>query len=422
VIKATALRGLSVFKSFRFPALGALFGLLPFLMSVGSLNVGAQPAIFPDVSVEGTVRIRAEKELLLQTNTNKVLRFRLLAGTEFRARDGKPFRDSLIHPGDQIVVDVNSGDVETAIDIIFIASASSSARESALLPVESARVVVPELSDFHSGPGPAGSNSEKAAPPPVQPAPQSAERRAVAPSPPAQPPLETTPQKIVKDLGLGRSLLFRNRADSVAALNRAADGCDAAHSVSPDCAEAYELLGFVLNDGKHLETLRSKIEPLYRKAVAIYENGPPDEMFARSLELEGYALKQLGDLAESQNFLDRAFPIRAHIVESMGPQARSDSPPNYRPEDSVTQPALVYKREPEYSEWARMTKIAGTVVLSMVIEPEGYASNFKLVKSLGLGLDEEAEKAVSQWRFRPATKDGKAVRRKVTVEVNFRLL
>lgn len=422
MIKAKALRGLSIFQSFGFPVLGALFGLLPFMVSVGSFNVRAQPAIFPDVSVEGTVRVRAEKELLLQTDTNKVLRFRLLAGTEFRAKDGKPFRDSLIHPVDHIVLDVNSGDVETAIDVIFIASASSSARESALLPVESARVMVPELSDFHSGPGPAGSNSEKAAPAPVQPAAQAAERRVVAPSPPAQPPLETTPQKIVKDLSLGRSLLLRDPAHSVAPLNRAAEGCDAAHSVSPDCAEAYELLGVVLYDGKHLETLRSKIEPLYRKAVAIYEIGPPDEMLARSLELEGYALKELGDLVESQSFLDRAFPIRAHIVESIGPQGRSDPPPNYRPEDSVTQPALVYKREPEYSEWARVAKISGTVVLSIVIEPEGYATNFKLVKSLGLGLDEQAVKAVSQFRFRPATKDGKAVRVKGTVELNFRLL
>ena len=277
MIKATGLRGSSVFQSFRFPVPGVALGLLPFMMSLGSFNVRAQPALFPDVSVEGTVRVRAEKELLLQTNTDKVLRFRLLAGTEFRARDGKPFRDSLIHPGDRIVVDVNSGDVETAINVIFISSASSSARGSALLPVDSARVVVPELSDFHSGPGPAGSNSEKAAPAPVHPAPQTAERKVVVPAPLAEPTLETTPQKIVKDLDLGRSLLFRNRPDSVSHLKRAAEGCDAAHSVSPDCAEAYVLLGFVLYDGKHLETLREKSEPLYRKAIAIYENGPPDK-------------------------------------------------------------------------------------------------------------------------------------------------
>ena len=60
-------------------------------------------------------------------------------------------------------------------------------------------------------------------------------------------------------------------------------------------------------------------------------------------------------------------------------------------------------------------------MLSYVIEPEGYASNFKLVKSLGFGLDEEAVKAVSNWRFRPAAKDGKAVRLRGKTEVNFRL-
>lgn len=422
MIKTTALADLSAFESFRFPDLRPLFGLMLCVVSIGSFNVKAQPATFPDVSVEGTVRIRAEKELLLQTNTNKVLRFRLLARTEFRGTDGRPFRDSLIHPGDQIAVEVNSGDVETAMDVIFIAPASGPARESASLPVETARVVAPELSDFHARSGPAGSNPESVASSPVPGAPQTAAKPVVAPPSSAQPPPGTTTQKIDKDLGLGRSLLFRDRAASLEALKRAAEGCDAANSVYPDCAEAYELYGFVLVDRKHPQVLRSKVEPLYRKAIAIYEKGPPDEMFARSLELEGYALQELGDVAESKNFLDRAFPIRAHIVESMGPPASSDPPPKARPGDSGTPVGLIYKRDPEYSEWARMTKIAGTVMLSIVVEPEGYASNFKLLKGLGLGLDEEAVKAVSRWRFRPAMKDGQAVRARATIEVNFRLL
>jgi protein TonB len=40
---------------------------------------------------------------------------------------------------------------------------------------------------------------------------------------------------------------------------------------------------------------------------------------------------------------------------------------------------------------------------------------------LGYGLDKEAEKAVKNWRFKPAMLNGKPVAAKVQVEVNFRL-
>jgi outer membrane biosynthesis protein TonB len=37
-------------------------------------------------------------------------------------------------------------------------------------------------------------------------------------------------------------------------------------------------------------------------------------------------------------------------------------------------------------------------------------------------LDEQAVKAISQWKFRPGTKDGQPVTVMATIEVNFRLL
>jgi protein TonB len=41
---------------------------------------------------------------------------------------------------------------------------------------------------------------------------------------------------------------------------------------------------------------------------------------------------------------------------------------------------------------------------------------------LGLGLDEKAIEAVSQWRFRPGYQDGRPVVTMATVEVSFRLM
>jgi periplasmic protein TonB len=94
----------------------------------------------------------------------------------------------------------------------------------------------------------------------------------------------------------------------------------------------------------------------------------------------------------------------------------------FRVGGGVSAPALVYKVEPEYSEEARKAKYQGTVVLYVEVDPGGRAQNVRVMRSLGLGLDEKAIEAVSKWKFRPGYRDGKAVTVAATIEVNFRLL
>jgi protein TonB len=88
----------------------------------------------------------------------------------------------------------------------------------------------------------------------------------------------------------------------------------------------------------------------------------------------------------------------------------------------VTAPSVLYKVEPEYSEEARKAKYQGTVVLYVEVDAAGHPTNLKVVRSLGLGLDEKAIEAVEKWKFRPGYKDGKPVTVAATIEVNFRLL
>ena len=85
-------------------------------------------------------------------------------------------------------------------------------------------------------------------------------------------------------------------------------------------------------------------------------------------------------------------------------------------------PALLYKQEPEYSEEARKAKFQGTVILQIVVDEKGDAVDPRVMKSLGLGLDEKAIEAVRQWKFTPVYKDGKPGAAPVTVNVIFRLL
>ncbi|MCC6586619.1 MAG: energy transducer TonB [Bryobacterales bacterium] len=94
----------------------------------------------------------------------------------------------------------------------------------------------------------------------------------------------------------------------------------------------------------------------------------------------------------------------------------------YRIGGGVSAPALLFKVEPEYSEEARKAKFQGTVVLYVVVDEKGQPRDLKVVRPLGLGLDEKAIEAVQKWRFRPGQLNGKAVPVAATIEVNFRLL
>jgi protein TonB len=87
----------------------------------------------------------------------------------------------------------------------------------------------------------------------------------------------------------------------------------------------------------------------------------------------------------------------------------------------VSAPKAIYSPDPEYSEEARKVKHMGTVVLWLVVGPDGKPRDIRVARTLGLGLDEKAIEAVKNWRFEPALKDGKPVAVQVNVEVNFHL-
>jgi protein TonB len=95
----------------------------------------------------------------------------------------------------------------------------------------------------------------------------------------------------------------------------------------------------------------------------------------------------------------------------------------YRLGDSgLTLPVAIFKPEPEYSEDARRARLSGEVLVRLVIDETGRPRDCQVVRALGLGLDEEALKAVKRWRFKPATKNGKPVAVLAEAHVGFHLL
>ena len=94
----------------------------------------------------------------------------------------------------------------------------------------------------------------------------------------------------------------------------------------------------------------------------------------------------------------------------------------YRIGGGVSQPIPIYRPDPDYSEEARKAKYQGTVILAIVVDEKGNPRDVRVVKPLGLGLDQKAIEAVEKWRFRPGMKDGHPVKVMAQIEVNFRLL
>ena len=99
-----------------------------------------------------------------------------------------------------------------------------------------------------------------------------------------------------------------------------------------------------------------------------------------------------------------------------------DSDYNGLPVQGAYSVKCVYCPDPEYTDEARHEKLQGSVTLEVLVTVDGRAGRVKIVKGLGLGLDERAMETVRKWRFQPA-RDGarNPIPTWVTVETAYRL-
>ncbi|HWC16858.1 MAG TPA: energy transducer TonB [Terriglobales bacterium] len=98
-----------------------------------------------------------------------------------------------------------------------------------------------------------------------------------------------------------------------------------------------------------------------------------------------------------------------------------DGTPVYHTGCGIAPPRVIYQVAPDYSERARKKKISGTVIISVVVDTKGAVRDVKVERVLEASLDEQAIAAIKQWKFEPATRDGKPVAVQVSIEINFNL-
>jgi TonB family protein len=87
----------------------------------------------------------------------------------------------------------------------------------------------------------------------------------------------------------------------------------------------------------------------------------------------------------------------------------------------VSKPECIHCPFPSYTDEARKARLPGSVKFDAIVDEQGYISSLRLVKGELYGLVTQATKAVEDWRFKPAMKDGKSVRVCTRIEVTFRL-
>jgi len=90
--------------------------------------------------------------------------------------------------------------------------------------------------------------------------------------------------------------------------------------------------------------------------------------------------------------------------------------------NGVGLPACFYMPNPPYSEEARKAKYSGTVLVEAIVQLDGRLTNLRVLKSPGLGLDDNTIQTLKTWRCKPAIgPNGRPVPVIVPFEVNFRL-
>lgn len=197
----------------------------------------------------------------------------------------------------------------------------------------------------------------------------------------------------------------------------AADYFQRVVNVAPKSPEAGRALTWLAGVRQRQPGREAEAELLYQQAMAI--ESPKSYDLSDTLTNYATYLRHQGRVDEAKEQETRAAAVRASVA-GVHPAATSGGV--YRVGGGVTAPALLAKVEPGYTEEARAAKLSGSVLLSVEIQPDGTAANVRVVRGLGLGLDQKAVEAIERWRFRPGTKDGVPVPVSATIEVNFRLL
>jgi hypothetical protein len=136
--------------------------------------------------------------------------------------------------------------------------------------------------------------------------------------------------------------------------------------------------------------------------------------------------------ARGAGYIDRLIQLRAsaQIPTSKASSTTRDSPALDFIEDIPDEgsarstgfkpPEFLNRVKPEYTREAESADITATLEAQAVFRSNGEIGEIKIIRWAGFGLEESAERAIHQLKFKPATRDGKPISVRAVVRYNFR--
>lgn len=117
----------------------------------------------------------------------------------------------------------------------------------------------------------------------------------------------------------------------------------------------------------------------------------------------------------------KALPVQTIRPLPAGSSAETAPFKVFRVGENISPPVPISAPEAHYTEEARRANLRGECAVRVIVGANGLPQDARVIRPLGMGLDEEALKAVMKYKFRPAKMNGKEpVPVMITVVVNFR--
>ena len=168
----------------------------------------------------------------------------------------------------------------------------------------------------------------------------------------------------------------------------------------------------------------------YRDIIPVRRPAPVDEaeraerrrLFRSQLQLLGRAAAALESYLSlsAQNSETELWRLQLKTLKAYGASDETGEK-IFAPAEVDTKAQILSKPEATYTEAARRAGLSGTVLLDLVLAPDGEVKHILVLRALPLGLTQQCVNVARQIKFTPGLVDGKPVSVMIRVEYSFML-
>ncbi|HEY6969163.1 MAG TPA: energy transducer TonB [Candidatus Angelobacter sp.] len=116
------------------------------------------------------------------------------------------------------------------------------------------------------------------------------------------------------------------------------------------------------------------------------------------------------------------FKTPGEVRQEYRKEPLEEAPPGVetlKPRRGITPPQPKNTPDPQRTKAATEQELFGILLLTTTVDETGRITGVRLVRPLGLGLEESSADTVRTWLFKPGTKDGKPVKIKMDMDIEF---